>query len=47
MLIRLGCCWGRLISIGRFWGVLEYFKSASSVVDRTVKNVYHFTGFVI
>jgi hypothetical protein len=31
-----------LISIGRFWDGLEYFKSTSSVVDRTDMNAYRF-----
>jgi hypothetical protein len=31
-----------LISIGRFWGVLKYFKSAPSVVDRTDMITYQF-----
>jgi hypothetical protein len=44
-MVRVPIRWvnlGRLISIGRIWGELGYFKSASSVVDRTDMFAYRF-----
>jgi len=44
-MVRVPIRWvdlGRLISIKRIRGELGYFKSASSVVDRTVMNAYRF-----
>jgi hypothetical protein len=44
-MVRVPIRWvnlGRLISIGRIWGELGYFKSASSVVDRTDMIAYRF-----
>jgi hypothetical protein len=38
---------GRLISIGRFWGVLKYFKSASSIIYRTDMIPYRSDGVQI
>jgi hypothetical protein len=37
----------RLISIRRLWGVLKYFKSVLSVVDRTDMIAYRFDGVQI